>query len=62
MCMIKVCSVDERVDEIQVWYVSANTKESSLVGAGAWTKPYDKRQAANAIVKTWVGLDKVQED
>lgn len=62
MCSIKVCSVDEKVDEVQIWYVSDDTKESSLVGAGAWTKPYDKQQAANVIVATWVGLDKVKED
>ncbi len=45
---VKIMPLDSKVDEVQVYY------EGEFIGAGAWTKPYDKDTAIRRIVETWV--------
>lgn len=45
---VKIIPLENKVDEIQVYYLG------EFVGAGAWTKPYDKDTAVKRIIETWV--------
>lgn len=47
---IKIIALDSQVDEVQVYYLG------EFVGAGAWTKPYDKDIAVRRIINVWVGV------
>ena len=50
MYEIKTIPLDSNVDEVQVYY------KGEFVGAGAWTKPYDKDTAVRNIINVWVGV------